>query len=412
MGTPGEDETGFEGDDDLDALRGGPVPVSELGPEAKAAAALEEALDDLRRGDLHPGKVAARLTERIGSLAGEDGASSATEDLAARWTALPADTFTTTPPKREWLLERRSQGGSATDGVFPRGKLGILGGAGGVGKTSALCRLAIAAAIGSPWLDAEGSATEGWYVPPEQAGRVLLALAEEDRDEIVRRLHNAGRAMKLTEAQQQLVIARVVPLALMGCPAPLLDDNLERTAAFDFLQKQLTESTEPWSLIIADPLVRFAARDAESDQVVATRLLQAFESWTDAPGGPSVLVAHHTSQVSRNATSSDTTDVRGVTALTDNARWVALLRSVEIDGVRRVEFKHTKSNYSKLAPTQILNYDEATHGTLRLETAAERLERQERAREILAAEEAKPKRSNGRRKSAPVDPLDAYQDPE
>lgn len=63
------------------------------------------------------------------------------------------------------------------------------------------------------------------------------------------------------------------------------------------------------------------------------------EGLTHAPGKPTVLVATHSSKSARRRGGAD---VRGVTGLTDAARWVATI-SVK-DGV--VGFRQVKSNYS------------------------------------------------------------------
>src|SRR3990170_4689893 len=59
--------------------------------------------------------------------------------------------------------------------VLPQGRVGILAGGGGAGKSWALCQLALSIATQKPWL--------GTYAI-SHPGRVLLALAEEDMDEI------------------------------------------------------------------------------------------------------------------------------------------------------------------------------------------------------------------------------------
>jgi hypothetical protein len=57
-----------------------------------------------------------------------------------------------------------------------------------------------------------------------------------------------------------------------------------------------------------------------------------------------VLVAHHTSKAGRTGDIADgASKIRGASALTDNARWAALLEAGEADD--EVSFEVVKSNY-------------------------------------------------------------------
>lgn len=76
-------------------------------------------------------------------------------------------------PSRRWLVE----------GLVPSGTVTLLGGDGGTGKSLCALQLAISAALESPWL--------GF---PVTAGRALYISAEDDRDELHRRLSDIARA--------------------------------------------------------------------------------------------------------------------------------------------------------------------------------------------------------------------------
>ena len=100
----------------------------------------------------------------------------------SRIVVVPNEWYETAPPARRWLLRDARTGNR--EGVFPLGKVGLLAAAGGAGKTTAVVQLSVAVATQTTWL--------GAFEIPE-AGKVLLALGEEDGQEAHRRIHRAAR---------------------------------------------------------------------------------------------------------------------------------------------------------------------------------------------------------------------------
>jgi regulatory protein RepA len=263
-------------------------------------------------------------------------------------TPAPEEWFTTSPPRRRWLL-RDPRAGDA--GVLTLGKVGQFVAEGGAGKTMALTQLALAVATGTRWLGT-------FDVAPEGVGRVLLALGEEDVEEARRRLFNAARAMMIKAPPAGSIVT--LPLAGVSCPMIERDaDGNPMDAPFlVWLRAQLGGSAD-WRLIVVDPLSRFAGLDAETDNACATRFVQALESLVPASGGAAVLSSHHTNKLSRGPTGKlQTSSARGSTALTDGPRmvWTLGYENVEHedpDVAARlneiVELAHTKANYSQKA---------------------------------------------------------------
>ena len=281
--------------------------------------------------------------------------------------------FTIAPPPRRWLLEHPSDKDtipSRAQGVMPLGKVGILSAPGGAGKTMALVQLALAVASGSEWLDT--------FRTPNP-GNVLLALGEEDLDEVRRRIYDAGRLMCLTDEQRLLAARRIVVLPLAGARISLTDETGAPTPTLEQLRARLSESE--WRLIALDPLVRFAGPDAEIDNHAATMFIETLESLAQAPGTPAVIVAHHTNKASRDAEGDAGAAIaaRGASALTDGARWVANLEP-DRKQPRRVKLTIAKSNYSPMGPALML--ERAEGGALRAETKAEAAQREARAAEV------------------------------
>jgi hypothetical protein len=142
------------------------------------------------------------------------------------------------------------------------------------------------------------------------------------------------------------------------------------------LRTRLMNSGHPWSLIVFDPMSRFAGPNAEVDNAAATRFIQALERFAEVPGTPTVLVAHHTSKMSRsNNAELGASAARGASALTDGVRWQANLEplpSAEDDKLARfVELRVTKSNYAMFPDPVTLVRDPDAHGALRAANAQE-----------------------------------------
>jgi hypothetical protein len=135
------------------------------------------------------------------------------------WLHLSAmgDVFGTEPPPPKYLLRRALAGEVGSAGIFPLGKVGMLQAAGGAGKTMALCQLALSVTTGTSWLNT--------FTTPNP-GRVLLALGEEDQDEVRRRLYYAARSVGLDSKAKGLVMDRLVVLPLAGVPVPLVENDI------------------------------------------------------------------------------------------------------------------------------------------------------------------------------------------
>ena len=288
-----------------------------------------------------------------------------------------SDFLSKSPPRRRWLLTRGEGAG-----VLPLGKVGMLAGAGAAGKTMALAQLALAIA-GGPAEDEDGKPAK-WLDTFDVAepGHVLLALGEEDIEEMQRRLFNAAAMLGMQRDDIARASKRLALLPLAGEDVAFLkigaDRNLERTNAFGLLQKKLELAGVEWKAVLLDPLSRFAGPDAEKDNSAATRFIETLETLTKSPGNPTVLVAHHTSQGARKEGSSDATGARGVTGLTDGVRWVAGLENGAL--ASSVKLTCWKTNYSKTWDSVWLARDEKNSGALRPEKPEEKTAREEKAK--------------------------------
>ena len=269
--------------------------------------------------------------------------------LGDLWAPMPSEWLSEPPPPREWLLVKTSD--HAEDmGVLPRGVVGLLASAGGVGKTMLVSQLAllVGAGCGRPFIG------EIVVAAPARGGRVLLALGEEDAAEIRRRVFNAALALRLTPEQRDRALGNVVVLPLRGRDCALVGtDPASRTTYRTQLHADLLERLKaegPWALVILDPMARFSGADAESSNALATQFVSAAEALCAVPGSPALLIAHHTSQVARNTGDRSAVAARGVTGLVDGVRWVATLTTEEESSGMVVCLAVAKTNYSPPIP--------------------------------------------------------------
>lgn len=298
-----------------------------------------------------------------------------------------ASWFDEPPPAREWLLTVPENALYPMRRVLPRGVVGMLAAGGSVGKTMALTQLAVAVATGKRWLPCDGGGHEDFpgFDTPEQGGRVLLALGEEDVGEARRRLHSAVMGSGLTRDEKERAAARIVLLPLMGqgvqliAPADKFGTVPPQPTTFALdLRARLMASEEPWALVVIDPLSRWAGPDTETDNAAATKFVQLLETFTDAPGRPTVLVAHHTTKGAKREGATDDTAARGASALSDGVRWHALMTAkTHPEGgpgsriPRMAELRVVKTNYGvPLDETLWLARDEG--GWLRAATRTEK----------------------------------------
>jgi len=249
--------------------------------------------------------------------------------------------------------------------VLPKGKVGQLVGEGGVSKTGALVSLALATASGSPWLGTFDVASPG---------RVLACFGEEDAEELHRRFYNASKAAHVPPPPPGMIVT----LPLAGMPVPMIhaaSHGGEFTdAPFLVWLRAYVQSEGPFALIIVDPLSRFAGSDAEKDNAVGTRFIQALEGLVVPSGGATILACHHTNKVSRGAGARvDTASARGSSSLTDGVRWVAALSAETVNAESPEErerlgevvtLSFTKSNYSRKADSLLLRRDPDRMGAL------------------------------------------------
>jgi len=211
----------------------------------------------------------------------------------------------TDPPPRKWLLEN----------FIPQGIVGLIVAAGGTGKSMLLTQLGVSVGTGIPLAGK-------WQV--SEPGSVLMLLAEDDNDEIHRRLANVmnslaleGYAEEFAKLSDRLFIRSMVganPLLTTKIPS----GECVRTGLVESLL-EMVKGLPDLKLIVFDPASRFRG-GIENSAEDTTRFVEALEALAVTTGA-TVLIAHHVSKGGANSDEASQHASRGSSALIDGSRW-------------------------------------------------------------------------------------------
>lgn len=309
--------------------------------------------------------------KKVRALVGDDDGDDPAWIVPDRILRLSPDLVREDPPVRQYMLRDANTG----QGVYVRGRVGLLAAAGGTGKTWAATQLAIAQATGATWFGAGGWA-------PTQPGRVLFLAGEEDELEVRRMLHFAARASSLNSDALELMAKNLDAVPLAGADVSLSgnahDAGLPMTHFAVLLRAHLRKAAKigrPYTLVILDPLSRFEGPEVEKDAVAATRFVQVVETFTATDcGRPSAIIACHTRKAREGDDNRGADSVRGTSAIKDASRWVGRLEQQErkSDSADLLTLKIVKANG---VPPQrrplVLCRDSENEGALRIATPSE-----------------------------------------
>ena len=300
--------------------------------------------------------------------------------------AMPIDWLRKDPPPRDWVLENTIPGGSVT----------VIAGAGGSGKTYLMLDLSVQSAAGG--LRFLGMRLNG--------GSTCIVSAEDRMSDYQSRLYalhrryaeyltRSGKTLKeiakLLKEREERLAANLHILPAVGIDLHLIamtGGSVHQSVDLDVLIAKLKD-VPGLRLIILDPLARLHGLDENSNGVMTAAISAAERIATET--GAAVLVVHH---VSKDAASKKSTHAhvgRGGSALSDGARSVLVMQSVdsppsgrrllhdgfggaiaEVDNKmyasgRVVQLVHAKANHAPRQPDMFLLRDEAS-GALRLLT--------------------------------------------
>ncbi len=325
----------------------------------------------------------------------------------------------TEPEELRGLLTRRG----VEVGPFP-GNAAVLAGAGGAGKSAAALALAVQVAGGpapgraqwcgfevqgegpvvyiaaeDAWSSIDARAFEVWKeLKPEQKQRAatrfhVLSLVGRDRQLV--QTFRVSREMTLDEAGRAGVKPRVVERQGVEVQTlPMVSEVLVGASAlFGALIDELAQMRP--ALVVLDPLAAFEVGEVETDNGAAGKFMAMLQGLAEQSGSV-VMVVHHTTKAGRKAgADAAATNVRGSSALTDNARWVAELRTDD----DALTLAVTKNNNGRPFE-EVVYLTRVSAGVLREETPDEAKAREELAFKRRVAELVAEKQLAARLKAA------------
>ena len=232
------------------------------------------------------------------------------------------------------------------EGLLPEPVTAAIVAPGSTGKSFFLLQLAASVTTGAPFFGhAIGT-----------PGGVLMLGAEDDRDEIARRLHAIADANGWLEWREErdLLGEHFYPIARVG------EDNRITVRAGTDIVRNLqwigeiigaANAIPNLRLIILDPVSRFRSGDENSNED-ATKFVEALEL-IRRETGVTVLCAHHSR---KGSDGSDADSIRGASAFVDALRFAATLAVPKEEDAKRmgltdeerrklVRFNVVKSNY-------------------------------------------------------------------
>lgn len=251
-------------------------------------------------------------------------------------------------------LVNRLGDNSKSFSLIPRGILGMIVSAGGVVKTHILSQLGVVVATGGKWLG---------EFSVEKPGNVFMGLGENSDEDIHRLLRKTSKSLGLSVDECMKAETRLSLMSFMGISSSFIHKN-RPTELFQKLLDGLKnkEPSDGWSLIILDPISRFAGASAETDNASATELIALLEKLSlELRGRPTVLFGHHMNKTGIGNHSTDQGASRGSSALTDGVRL-----QINLDrGERRenepetVTLRVVKSNFTSIPHPMTLVKDSA-----------------------------------------------------
>ncbi len=217
--------------------------------------------------------------------------------------------------------------------TLPLGVPIIFSAAGDAGKGMMTLDLAMKVSSGQPMSSAFGGLINEY-------GNTIIFTAEDDEDEMHRRVERLDHENKRSSYQHEL---RIVSLPNVGGVFPIMQethDGYRTSDEFDKLYEQIKQMSD-LKLIVFDPLASFVHADVNADPAAGaalTGLLAKIATET----GASVIMCHHMTKIKEDLVVSTPEQarnmIRGTSALVDGVRCAFALWQVdEATGRRRCQ---------------------------------------------------------------------------
>lgn len=236
-----------------------------------------------------------------------------------------SDVFLGEPKEVEWLIE----------GVMPLATAGLLVAMGDAGKGILTLDLALKVAL--PKHDRHGVLDEAPLALGGEVaatGPVVILAAEDDRDEIHRRLHRLD-----PDAKRKGTNLFIVPMPNAGGPIPIVKTSSTEgpyvTPEWIALKAALVEMRP--KLVVLDPLASFVHADVNADPAAGAFVTGTLASLA-TESGATVLVCHHMSKTRGPISTPEEARaaIRGSSAIVDGVRFAYALWAAEEQESRRI----------------------------------------------------------------------------
>ena len=249
--------------------------------------------------------------------------------------------------------------GDGRGSLLAAGEIALLAGAGGAGKSTVACQIALTTAQGEAQSQGNGRAWKDVVGLTVRAGRVVIVSYEDRRWRVWRRCQLIGQAANFSDSELQETLEHIGVIEADGWPLFGIPEGghigqpPQRLDVWPHLWAKVAD-WEP-SIVIVDPAL--CAYNGEDSRVAAVRaFLDALRQELAALDAGLLLVAH-TTKAARHSDSGalDPGAVSGSAAWTDAARTaLTLQREYEDDPENKKRKRLTdnwtletvKSNYS------------------------------------------------------------------
>jgi hypothetical protein len=247
----------------------------------------------------------------------EQGSFDVIKEVAVRpWSfdSWRADRYKGKAPRQNFLVE----------GCFPMKVVSLLAAMGDTGKGMMTLDLALSVATGKPSI---AGGPEAFGGPVRQFGTAVIFTAEDDVDEVHRRLERLDPDYKRLRSPERLI---VVPLPNAGGPFALVANGRDgpiATPDYHHVHNALM-AIDDLKMVVFDPMSSFIHADVTADPAAGSFAMGLLASLATETGA-AVIVAHHMRKPQGNkpiATVEQARDaVRGTSALVDGVRCVYAL---------------------------------------------------------------------------------------
>ena len=206
----------------------------------------------------------------------------------------------------------------AVDGLIPARKVGALVAAGGTGKTTLQITLGVSIAIKRRFMGCE-----------VQQGSFVLLSSDDSQEDLDGALARVVRAIKLTDAELELVKRKVRVHSLQGLGgdktfAAMVNSGPASTGLETLIVEAL-RGIDDLRVLGLDTLRQFSGGSSNDEQIIKLTIAGATE--VARLTGCAVVVSHHTGKTNYRDGITDMYCGSGSAAIADNCRFVLLLQN-------------------------------------------------------------------------------------